>query len=367
MNQSSEFSRREFIRKGSIVGAGLGSSLLGSYLNFNNLSGPTSYSTSSTTQKLLDLLELKYPIVQAPMGGVVSSQLVSAVAGTGAFGGLPLTWTGPEAAVKKIKMVQESGGSFYINFVLKEIPPCLTEALDAGVKTVQFSWGMPSREQVKEIRKAGAHLGIQVTSAGSAQAALDLGADYLVCQGLEAGGHVHATRSLEKALEEVLPIAKNVPVVASGGIANGTVMKKYMDLGAAGVVMGSRFLATQDSAAHQDYKKAIVKASSEDTVFTCNMNKGWDNATHRILRNSTHENWESAGCPFMGERPGEHDILGTTGSMKIVRYSPPCPNTSTKGDIEAMTQYAGMGIDHIHDLPKVGELVPRIWSEFLKA
>lgn len=367
MSQSSDFSRREFIRKGSIVGAGLGSSLLGSYLNFNPTSGSIAYNASSNTKRLLDLLELKYPIVQAPMGGVVSSRLVSAVASAGAFGGFPLTWTGPENAVKKIKVVQESGGPFYVNFVLKEVPPCLTEALDAGVKTVQFSWGMPTKEQVNAIRKAGANLGIQVTSAGSAKAALDLGADYLVCQGLEAGGHVHGTRPLEKALEQVLPIAKDIPVVASGGIANGAIMKRYMDLGAAGVVMGSRFLATQDSVAHDDYKKAIVSASSEDTVFTCNMNKGWDNATHRILRNSTFENWESAGCPFMGERPGEHDILGTSGSMEIVRYSPPCPNTSTKGNIEAMTQYAGMGIDHIHDLPKVSDLVPRIWSEFLKA
>lgn len=363
MNHSNDSSRRNFIIKGSIVGAGLASGWLGNHSN--DCPGKAPYSVSSNTNRLLKMLDLKYPIVQAPMGGVVTSRLVSAVAEVGAFGGFPFTWTSPQNAIKKIQTVQEIQGSFYANFVLKDPPPCLQEALDAGVQTIQFSWGMPSKEQVRAIRKAGAKLGIQVTSEGSTKSALNLGADYLVCQGTEAGGHVHATRTLEDALNRVLPIAKDIPVVASGGIGNGMTMKKYMNLGAAGVVMGSRFLATQESAAHEDYKQAVVKASSDDTVFTCNMSKGWDNATHRVLRNSTFENWESAGCPYMGHRPGENDILGTNGGMEITRYSTPCPNTSTKGNIEAMTQYAGMSVEHIHDLPKVSELVPRIWNEFL--
>src|SRR5262245_8639477 len=95
-----------------------------------------------------------------------------------------------------------------INYVLtlsagKE-PESLRAALDAGAPIVQFSWGLPAKATVSAIRQAGAKLGIQVTSAESARAALDVDADYLVCQGTEAGGHVQASRGLYEALPIVL-------------------------------------------------------------------------------------------------------------------------------------------------------------------
>src|SRR5262249_61338338 len=117
---------------------------------------------------------------------------------------------------------------------------------DAGSLIVQLSWGMTDRHLVAAVRAARARLGVQVTSAASARAALDLGADYLVCQGTEAGGHVQANSPLFETLPKVLDEAKGTPVIAAGGIGHGTGIRAMLSAGASGVLLGPPFLATPE-------------------------------------------------------------------------------------------------------------------------
>jgi nitronate monooxygenase len=366
-------SRREFVRKSGLIGLAsplLSTNFLGNTRNSiketNELS--MDIKVSESTKRLKDLLEIEYPIIQAPAGGVITSDLVAAVSGAGAFGGIPLSWSDSKATIAKIEDIKsKTGRPFYGNFVLSFEPKSLDTALQNGIGTIQFSWGQPDAEMIKMIRNAKANMGIQVTSEASAQSAIDLGADFLVCQGTEAGGHVHASRPLEDALVRVLSMAGNTPVVASGGIADGVAMRKYMDLGAAGVVMGSRFVATKESGAHDKYKNNLLKAKSEDTVFTVAMNKGWNGATHRILRSKSFEMWEAAGCPMAGKRPGEKDIIANIGEgYEVERYSINAPHTGYEGEISELANYAGKGVDDINDLPHASDLVKRIWEEYMK-
>jgi len=320
--------------------------------------------------RLQKLLRIRYPIIQAPTGGVVSSDLTAAVANSGALGAIPLSWSSPPQAANLISAVRaKTDGAFFVNFVLTFKAAALESALESGARVVQFSWGMPDEDLTDLIRSNDGVIGIQVTSMESARTALARGADYLVCQGTEAGGHVHASMPLARALDEVIAIAGDVPVVASGGIATGKKMHECMERGAAGVVMGSRFVASRESAAHDDYKRALVAASADDTVMTTCMNKGWDNATHRVLRNSTFRMWESDGCPSPGSRPGEKDTVARSGSVEqsgVERYSINSPGSHYVGNVEAMANYAGMSVDSILDTPGAGEIVERVWQEFLQ-
>ena len=119
------------------------------------------------------------------------------MANKGALGGLPLTWTAPDDAVNWINAIRaKTHGEFFANFVLNFPCEALDKTIEAGVKIIQFSWGIPNEKIVNKIKQAGITLGIQVTSENSAINALKAGADYLVLQGLEAGGHVHASRPL---------------------------------------------------------------------------------------------------------------------------------------------------------------------------
>ncbi|WP_411031251.1 NAD(P)H-dependent flavin oxidoreductase [Spongiimicrobium sp. 3-5] len=368
------FSRRNFIKKSALTG--IGATTVAGYsfgrsrnliLKETNEAIEFSY-PSSATKRLIKLLNIKYPIVQAPTAGVVTTALVSEVTKSGALGGLPLTWTTPKDSRRRIKDVQKiTNGSFYANFVLNFEPKALDSAIKSGIKIIQFSWGIPSKQIVQKIKRANIILGIQVTSEDSAISAIHAGADYLVCQGTEAGGHVHASRPLHEALEEVLAVAGNIPVVASGGIATGKDIYTYLSLGAAGVVMGSRFVATEESSAHPKYKQALINSSAKDTVFTVCLNKGWSNATHRIIRNKTFKMWEAAGCPVEGNRPNENEVLVTykDSDATVTRYEGNVPNTDMMGKVEEIGMYAGKGVGHINDIPTVAELINSIWNEFL--
>ena len=204
--------RRTFLRRSLIATAGTALSM-GSTLKINAMEAPKALSKRrlSLSEKSIQFMEkmgMKYPIIQAPTGGVVKPSMTIAVADTGALGAIPLTWTSPEKSFEHVHTIQkDSKGAFFANFLLQFEAKSLDKTLEAGVKIVQFSWGIPDKEMVKKLRDKNVIMGIQVTSEASALAAIDAGADYLVCQGTEAGGHVHASRPLANALERVLKVA----------------------------------------------------------------------------------------------------------------------------------------------------------------
>ena len=314
------------------------------------------------------LFGLKYPIFEAPHGNTTSPELAIAVSNAGALGALGLTSVSPEGArvaVSKVRSATKS--AFFINYILtlsggKE-PKSLGAALEAGAPVVQFSWGFPSKAIIAVIRQAGAKLGIQVTSAETARAALDAGADYLVCQGTEAGGHVQASRGLYETLPIVLREANGKPVVASGGVGNGAGIRKALLAGASAAMLGTRFVATVESTAHPDYKEALLAAHARDTALTICFQDGWP-ALHRVLRNRTFVMWESAGCPKPGLRPGEGELVTTRASgEKVLRYSAYPPDRDFHGAAGEMALMAGLGVEYVRDLPAAGELVQRLWRE----
>jgi nitronate monooxygenase len=320
---------------------------------------------SQRTKALMSHFGLRYPIFQAPTSSVAGPELAIAVSNAGAMGAMGTTWHTPEAARDDVSKVRASTKRmFAVNYVLAFEPKSLPAALEAGAPVVQFSFGIPTREILSQVRASGAKLGMQVTSAESARAALDLGADYLVCQGTEAGGHVQGTRSLYDALPGVLEEAKQTPVVASGGIGNGQAIRKALLAGASAAMLGTRFVASKESFAHPEYKSSIVQAHAQDTALTTCFSDGWPNALHRVLRNRTFVMWDAAGCPPLGKRPGEGDVIATTlNGTKVIRYSDLMALRGFEGAVTECPQYAGSGVDTIKDLPAAGELVERLWKE----
>jgi nitronate monooxygenase len=143
--------------------------------------------------------------------------------------------------VRQVRAV--TGRVFQVNFVLAFPPRSLPAALEAGAPVVTFSWGDPA-PHLGLVRAAGARVGVQVTTPAGASRALDSGVDFLICQGVEAGGHVQATRPLWDVLPRVVEAAGEVPVIAAGGIGDGVGTARALALGAAGAMLGTRFVAT---------------------------------------------------------------------------------------------------------------------------
>jgi nitronate monooxygenase len=349
--------RREFLRRSVAAAIAIGAPQSSSPI-------PTARASA-----FMSAFGLKYPIANAGMGGNATPELAIAVSNAGGLGaigtGAGLART-PEVVRERVTQTRAGTAKpFVVNYLLAFDPATLPIALDAGAPIIQFAWGIPSPEMAGAIRKAHAKMGVQVGSAAGARRALDLGADYLICQGIEAGGHVQATQKLEDVLPSVIDEANRVPVLAAGGIASGAHIRRALLLGAAGVLVGTRFVATKECYAHDEYKAALARAKAADTVLTVCFQDGWTNAPHRVLRNRTFAMWEAAGCPPPGTRPGEGDVLTTnaiTGAKKI-RYGVSNPVRDDRGDLVELALYAGEGVDAIRDIPSAGELVARLWKE----
>lgn len=317
---------------------------------------------NESSKRLLSLFNIKYPIFQAAPGG---EKLAIALANAGCMGSIQLTWETPDAAYETIaRLNKETKGNYYANYVLHYEAKTLNKALEAGCKNFQFSWGLPSQEIVSKIKNAGGKFGVQVSSKLNAEKALDLKPDFLFCQGVEAGGHIQGTQYHKEVLPQILEISGEVPVLVSGAISNGEDIRRVIDNGAAGAVMGTRLIATKESDMSDFYKQKLVEAGENSTVYTNCFNLNWD-AMHRVLRNSTFLKWEAEGCPLIGKKPGEGEVIGKGASgYDIIRYGGEEPTQGVTGDLEAMIMYAGEGVTKVKDIPSASELIERLWREF---
>jgi nitronate monooxygenase len=129
-------------------------------------------------------------------------------------------------------------------------------------------------------------------------------------------------------------------------------------------MLGTRFLATQESRAHPEYKQALVAAGESETALTVCFDSGWPYSAHRVLRNTTFTRWEAVGCPAIGQRPGEGDVLGHTATGEpIFRYEGMAPGAGVSGSVTEMCLYSGTGSGAIHDIPSAAELMARLIRE----
>ena len=305
---------------------------------------------------------MRVPIVQAPMGMAAGPRLVGAAAEAGALGVLPIWFAPIGVAVEMIRATQAlTSRPFAVNIRADlEMHDMIAAATDLGVGIVHLFWGDPAAS-MGAIRKGGARMIATVSDAQTTRRALDAGAEGLIAQGVEAGGHVLGTTPLADLLPLVAEMAGDVPVAAAGGLCDAQAIARTFALGASAAVLGTRFVAAEESEAHPAYWQALIAARAEDTVRTLCFDGGWPDAPHRVLRNSTFRAWELAGSPAPGARPGEGDIVMRDGvGTTYRRYNCSPPHMTMTGDLEAATLYAGMGVGAITDVRPIGVLIDEI-------
>lgn len=315
---------------------------------------------------LTRMLGLTTPIVQAPLGGHTTPELAVAVSGAGALGMLALTWTPVAAARAEVAACRARLGDrpFGVNLVLAWDQHARLDALlEAGAPVVSFFWGDPA-PYLDRVRQAGARTMLTVASPDQARHALGLGIDVLVAQGIEAGGHVLGTMTTMTLVPQIVDLAGETPVVAAGGIADGRGVAAALALGAAGAWVGTRFAAAEEADAHEGYKRRLVTSGGDETFHGILFDRGWEDAPHRVLRNSTVATWEAAGRPAPGERPGEGEVIGQQADGSPVhRYDDANPGRGATGDWEAMALYAGQGVGLVRDILPAAGIVRRLTDE----
>ena len=303
---------------------------------------------------LTRLLEIEHPILLAPMDVIAGSRLVAAVSGAGGFGILgggygEKTWLEQETA--KLASLSAPFGIGFITWSLAKRPELLDVALAAKPSAIMLSFGDPAPFAAK-IKSAGARLICQVQDEAMARQALEAGADILVAQGTEAGGH-GASRTTVDLVPAIVDLAASVPVVAAGGIADGRGLAAMMMLGASGVLLGTRFYASREADGAEEAKRRICAASSGSTVrgiiFDLSRNNVWPAPfTGRCLVNDHARRWIGREVELM---------------QNVATVAAESAAAKETGNFDIAAVIAGEAVGLIHDIPPAAEIVERIAIE----
>jgi nitronate monooxygenase len=316
-----------------------------------------------------ELAGIAVPVVQAPIGGPSVPALAGAVSNAGALGMLAASWDTPDQLVAKLEQTRGlTDRPFGVNFILawpqeRRIALCLHE----GVRIISTFWGDPAPLN-RMIHDAGALHLHTVASAQEARRAVKAGVDVIVAQGWEAGGHVWGEVASLPLVPAAVDAVAPVPVLAAGGIGDGRGLAAALMLGADAAWVGTRFLLAEESASAPPYRAAVAEASETDTVYGTIFDKGWPDAPHRVLRNSTVRTWEAAGRPEPAHRPGEHESIGSwTDGTDVTRYADLAPLAGVRGELEAMALYAGQGAGLVHSVQPAAQIVAELVADARQA
>jgi NAD(P)H-dependent flavin oxidoreductase YrpB (nitropropane dioxygenase family) len=312
---------------------------------------------------LLEQVGIDLPVVQAGMGGgIADHHLAVAVSEGGGLGTLGMR--DPAALASEIEKARElTDKPIAVNLLLPFLRPAHLEVVRDADVVVTF-WGTPRR-------LGPSTWWHQCGSVDEAQQAHAAGADAVIVQGVEAGGHVRGSTAALELLEEVRAILPaDFPCLLAGGIAAAGDVRAALDAGAAAAVAGTRFLMSEESRASEGYKARLVDGT--DTVLTELFGLGWP-GTHRVLPNGATERWlrhDGRGpraarwfnglvAPVVSRLPDRsHGWVTQLQRAAVPSYSPIPPVVGTPDRVlEVSPLYAGQTVARIHDISPAGEIV----------
>jgi len=300
-----------------------------------------------------DVLGIDHPIVQTGMAqAYTNAELVAAVSAAGGLGVLGCLWRPADEAVAEIRRIRSlTDRPFGVNFVLHlcneaTFAACLAER----VPVFSFFRGDPT-EAVARAHAAGAVTIHQITTVEEAVHACAVGVDVLVAQGHEAGGHMGPI-PLRTLLPEIVAVAGGRPVLAAGAMVDGRDLAAVLRLGASGVLMGTRFLATPEAPAPAAHKQAILDAQPGTTVasgiFDILWGDAWPGVQVRTIQNRFTARWVGR----------EDELLAMVDEVRRER-----DRTRADEDLHEMALLAGEGAGRIRDITPAGQIVRDIMAE----
>ncbi len=295
-----------------------------------------------------DLVGCQVPIQLAGMGAASTPELAAAVSNAGGLGMLAAAVDNLSADIDAM-LLAAPARPFGVNFLMPFFDRAQLDAIAPRVPLVEWYWSQPDPVLVGVAHDAGALAAWQVGSAAEAVAAAEAGCDFVVAQGIEAGGHVRGTIGLLPLLDAVLD-AVDIPVVAAGGIGTARGVAAVLAAGASAARIGTRFVAAAESGAHPGYKQALIDADAADTVVTQTYCVWWPDSPHRTLRSAV-DAAQALDDEFAGDVGGDGD------PFQVPRFAVRPPNRATRGRIDAMALYAGQSVGAVRAITPAADIL----------
>ncbi|MEO6122400.1 MAG: nitronate monooxygenase family protein [Ilumatobacteraceae bacterium] len=299
--------------------------------------------------RLTELLDIEHPVMLAGMGGVSYSGLVAAVSEAGGIGTFGASTMAPEQLVSEIGRVKElTSKPFGVDLLTAfagQVEAGIQAVIDGGARIFVAGLGVP-REVVDLLHSHNVLVGSMCGKVRHAVAAVASGCDFVVAQGTEAGGHTGFVATMALVPQVVDAVGDKVPVVAAGGLFDGRGLAASLALGADGVWIGTRFIATPEARAVNGYKQALLDIGEDGTVIS----KSYTGKTCRVVRNDWTNHFEQhpdelqpfPNQAFASSKAGVNHLGAPSG---------------TEVDVDKEFMPAGQGAGAIHELIPAGDIV----------
>jgi enoyl-[acyl-carrier protein] reductase II len=309
--------------------------------------------------RLTELLDIEHPIMLAGMGGVSYHRLVAAVSEAGGIGTLGASTMSaeelPEEMAKVRELTSKPFGVDLLTAMPGQVEQGVRDVIAGGARIFVAGLGVP-REAIDALHDAGVLVGSMCGKVRHAINAVESGCDFVVAQGTEGGGHTGTVATIALVPQVVDAVGDRVPVVAAGGLFDGRGLAAALTLGADGVWVGTRFIATPEARAVNGYKETLLATPEDGTVIS----RAFTGKTCRVVRNQWTQHFE--------EHPGELQPfpMQAIASMKAGANHLGAPD-GTEVDVDREFMPCGQGVGAIDELVPAGELVQRMLDEAERA
>ncbi|KAI3917198.1 hypothetical protein MKW92_041770 [Papaver armeniacum] len=303
-------------------------------------------------------------IVLAPLGAdVTGPQLVAAVANAGGVGFLAGASNNYDMQVKSIKATKKlTSKPFGVGVLLEWDQSNSTRAIfDEKLACMQVYWGDYPKEMVDEAHKNGVQIVHQVGSLAEAEKAIAAGVDCIMAQGFEAGGHIRGSVSLIALVPRIVDLisGKKTTVIATGAIADARGYVAALALGANGIGVGTRFIATPESYANDYYKQQLLHYTEADTDYTDLYSRVSWFAPTRVINTPFHQKWKPV--PQDVSNNDDQPIIGYSiiheNETVLRRFAGQVANQTTAGELDQMVMYAGQGVGLVHEILPAADII----------
>ncbi len=317
------------------------------------------------TQQGRAFLGSRHAIMAGAMTWVSERHLVSAISNAGGFGVIACGSMSPALLDAEIAATSAlTSKPFGVNLIT--LHPQMMELIAVcarhRVSHIVLAGGLPSGAAIEAIKAAGAKLMCFAPTAALAKKLVRSGADAIIIEGSEAGGHVGPV-SLSVLAQEILPVITQVPVFVAGGIGRGTAMALWARMGAAGVQLGTRFAASAESVAHPNFKKAFFRASARDAIASVQLDARLPVIPVRALRNSGSEAF-MVKQREMVDRLDRGEIELAAAQLEIEHYwAGALRRAVVDGDVETGSLMAGQSVGMVTSEQPVAEIILELVRE----
>ena len=316
-----------------------------------------------------DFLGTEYAILAGAMTWVSERNLVSALSNGGGFGVIACGAMTPELLDAEISATAAlTDKPFGVNLITMH--PQLDQLIDICLKHnvghIILAGGLPGGPAIAQAKDGGAKVVCFAPTLSLAKRLIRQGADALVIEGAEAGGHIGPVATSVLA-QEILPHIDDVPVFIAGGIARGDAVVGYLEMGASGCQLGTRFVCAEESIAHENFKKAFIRASARDAMPSVQLDPEFPVIPVRALQNdATREFQETQRDVIDSFRRGELDQ--TAAQLKIEHYwAGALRRAVVDGDVETGSLMAGQSVGMVKSIQPAAEILQELVDQALAA